>query len=308
MAVERATDAGRQRSAVSMSARAATVQERLQREAARLRRVLAESSRRSDQPALEARLHRVERALRRSDVAPRVNGHQTAQTLTEMSLIFREDPDLAGSLSEGDRAIAENVFRAAAITVFGARWEPPELDDQTSYGLLILDGLLGRRVRVGDATATELLSFGDILRPWDEPFKWEAAPPDSEFRVLSTARIAILDERITRLIGRWPELVVSFSGRLLRRARNAEYVMAVSHLRRVEDRLLATLWHLASNWGRVTPSGVRVPFALTHELLGEIIGARRPSVTAAMKQLQQRNQVTRAPEGGYILTQDRSPD
>jgi hypothetical protein len=148
-----------------------------------------------------------------------------------MSLIFMEDPDLADSLPDGDRAIAENLFRAAAITVFDARWEPPELDPQTSFGLLILDGLLGRRVCVGDAAAMELLSSGDILRPWDEPFQWERVPPNTEFRVLSTARIAILDDRITRLLGRWPELVVSFSGRLLRRARNAEYVMAVSHLR-----------------------------------------------------------------------------
>jgi CRP-like cAMP-binding protein len=234
----------------------------------------------------------------------RRNARGLGGAVAELSLILKEDPDLAATLPDRDRAIAENAFRAVAITVLNARWEPPELDPQTSYGLLILEGLLGRRVRVRNATATELLSSGDILRPWDEPCKWEPVPPDSEFRVLSAARIAILDERITRLIGRWPELVVSFSGRLLRRARNAEYVMAVGHLRRVEDRLLATLWHLASSWGRVTPSGVAVPFALTHELLGEIIGARRPSVTAAMQHLQQRDLVRRVPGGGYILTRE----
>jgi CRP-like cAMP-binding protein len=78
--------------------------------------------------------------------------------------------------------------------------------------------------------------------------------------------------------------------------------MALSHLTRVEDKLLATLWHLAGSWGRVTADGVTMPFRLTHEVLGEIIGAQRPSVTQAMGQLQQRGEVIRMADGRYLLT------
>jgi CRP/FNR family cyclic AMP-dependent transcriptional regulator len=219
----------------------------------------------------------------------------------QVAFILKEDPDLAESLSDRDRRIAEEVFQAPVVVLDEPRWEPQEFGGRP-YGLLLLEGLLGRRVRVGRAVATELLGPGDIVRPWEEPCKFDVVPPDVSWRVFSPTRTALLDERITRLMGRWPELVVAFSDRLLRRARYAEYVRAVSHLRRVEDRLLATLWHLASNWGRVTPRGVRVPFPLTHELLGEIVGAQRPSVTTAIQRLQERNELVRDFAGRYLLT------
>jgi CRP-like cAMP-binding protein len=46
-------------------------------------------------------------------------------------------------------------------------------------------------------------------------------------------------------------------------------------------RLLAYLWHLASSFGVVTSAGVRLDLPLTHALLAELIGARRPTVTTA---------------------------
>ena len=129
-------------------------------------------------------------------------------------------------------------------------------------------------------------------------------PPQLDWRVFAPARVAVLDERLTTLIGRRPQLTVNFSGRLLRWARSATYLMVVSHLPRVEDRVHATLWHLGSNWGKVTPNGVCIPFRLTHEVLGEIVGAHRPSVTVAMQTLQARDQLTRNAEGNYVLVGD----
>jgi CRP/FNR family transcriptional regulator, cyclic AMP receptor protein len=221
-----------------------------------------------------------------------------------ISFILDEDPELAQGLSPEDRSVASDLFRAEVIDVTRPRWQPPELEPTTTYGLLVLDGLMGRRVRVGSAVATELLGSGDILRPWDEPTLWDMIPPELDWRVFRPSRLAVLDERITALIGRRRELVVTFSGRLLRRARSIAYLTAISHLTRVESKLIATLWHIASSWGRVTPEGVSVPFRLTHEVLGEILGAQRPSVTIAMQRLQQREQVRRIQGGGYLLIGD----
>lgn len=220
--------------------------------------------------------------------------------------ILEEEPDLAEGLSPEDRRAAIRAFRAPVITVGRPRWEPPEYDPERTYGLLVLSGLLGRRVKVGPAAGMELLSCGDILRPWDEPTLWGMIPPELDWRVFRPTRLAVLDERITALIGRRPELVVNFSGRLLRRARSVAYLMAISHQTRVEDKLLATLWHLASNWGRVTTEGVSIPFRLTHEVLGEILGAQRPSVTTALRRLQAAGQVKRGRDGGYVLLEDPS--
>lgn len=99
--------------------------------------------------------------------------------------------------------------------------------------------------------------------------------------------------------------MVSFSARLLRRLHHAHHLMAISRLRRVEDRLLATLWHLAGIWGHVTPEGVHLPLRLTHRVLGEIVGAYRPSVTVAMQRLQDRGDLLRTPSG-YLLSGDPS--
>jgi CRP/FNR family cyclic AMP-dependent transcriptional regulator len=235
-----------------------------------------------------------------------------ARKHTESALILKEDPDLANGLSPADRTAALALFRAPVIHVGGPRWDPPEYQPDKTFGLLVLDGLIGRRVRIGRAVGTELLSFGDVLRPWHEPIGWEMIPPELDWRIFQSARLAVLDERITTLIGRRPQLIVNFSGRLLRRARAANYLMVVSHLPRVEDRVLATLWHLASCWGRVTPRGVSIPFRLTHEVLGEIVGAHRPSVTVALQTLQANGLVERTRAGGFLLVGDppewKTPD
>ncbi len=222
----------------------------------------------------------------------------------EFVLILEEEPDLATGLSAEDRLVATRAFQARVIVANRPRWDPPLFDPATTYGLLLLDGLLGRRLRLGPAVGTELLSAGDILRPWDEPTLWGMIPPELDWRVFRPTRLAVLDERITTLIGRRPQLVVNFSGRLLRRTRSVAYIMALSHHTRVEEKLLATLWHLASNWGRVTAEGVIVPFRVSHEVLGEILGAQRPSVTMALRRLQDQNLVRRGPNGGYILLAD----
>lgn len=220
--------------------------------------------------------------------------------------ILEADPDLAEGLPPADRAVATRLLRAAVVRVESSRWEPmPPPDPTRTFGLLVLDGLVGRRAKVGLGVSTELLSRGDILRPWHGPAASDPVSAELTWRVFEPIRLAILDARITAIIGRRPELIVAFSGRLLRRARDTGYLSAISHLTRVEDRLFLTLWHLANSWGRVTPQGVCVPFRLTHEVLGEMIGAKRPSVSHAAGLLRRRGELFRRDDGCYVLT--RSP-
>lgn len=216
--------------------------------------------------------------------------------------ILVADPDLGAGLSPDDLRAASRVLTAPVIDLLRPRWEPPVHDPLTTFGLLVLEGLLGRRVTVGAAVATELLGPGDILRPWDEPTMWGMIPPELDWRVFRPAQLGVLDKQVTAVIGRRPQLIINFSSRLLRRARSVAYLAAITHQTRVEDKLLATLWHLASNWGRVTPAGVCVPYRLTHEVLGEIIGAQRPSVTIALQRLQRQQRLTRLEDGGFLLT------
>lgn len=217
------------------------------------------------------------------------------------AFILLEDPDLGEALDPATRDVAATHLRARVLQVEGPIWDPPSADSGRAYGLLVLSGMLLRRLSLDGAASMELLGAGEILRPWEDNAPWEGLPGELEWLVVAPTRLAVLDERITRLIGRWPELSVAFSSRLLARARAAEYLTAVSHLPRVDDRLLATLWHVACRYGRVTPEGVTVPLRLTHAVLGEMIGARRPSVTLAVQRLQAAGQLVRDPGGWFIL-------
>lgn len=77
--------------------------------------------------------------------------------------------------------------------------------------------------------------------------------------------------------------------------------LAIGHGVGIERRLLLTLWHLADRWGRVTRDGVRLDLRLTHELLGDIVGARRPSVSTALGALTRSRLVEPLPESRWLL-------
>ena len=217
------------------------------------------------------------------------------------AFILKEDPELAEGLPEDQQRAFRQLLRARVLEARGPWWEPPRDNSDRSFGLLVLDGVIGRRFCLGPAVAMELLSPGDILRPWQPMPDFGLIPAELDWRVFRPARFAVLDPQITTLIARHAGLNFSFSGRLLRRAHRAAYLVAVAHLPRVEDRLLATLSHLAATYGKVTPRGVKIPFRLTHQELGDVIGAKRPTVTLAIKHLRQRNELYDDSEGGYVL-------
>lgn len=227
-----------------------------------------------------------------------------SRSLASFASILDEDPDLGQGLSAPDRRLAEALLHAPVIAVAPSRWEPPEYDADRALGFLVLDGLLGQRVRIGPAVVTELLTRGDILRPWDSAADGDLIANEHEWKVFGPARIAVLDERITAVIGHVPELGVAISARIWRRSHARTCLMAVTHLQRVEDKLLGSFWLLAQSCGRVTRDGIKIPFTLTHAVIGEIIGAQRPSVTLAVKRLMERGQMRRDPDGAYVLTGD----
>jgi hypothetical protein len=77
--------------------------------------------------------------------------------------------------------------------------------------------------------------------------------------------------------------------------------VAICQLPRVEDRLLAIMWLLAESWGTVTSHGTRLPLALTHDALGGLVGASRPTVTLALRELAERGAMVRQSDGLLLL-------
>jgi hypothetical protein len=210
-------------------------------------------------------------------------------------------PDLGENL---DPHLRERARTALVVSVLHAQvggWNPPELA-RGSTGLLVLDGFLIRSFAVGRNAACELLGPGDLLRPWDDgQLEEHFLPARADWRVQQTARFAVLDRSTAVLMNRWPALTDEVITRFLRRTRSLTYLLAIHRFSRVEDRLLRTLWHLASLWGRVRPDGIVIPVAMSHEILGQLIAASRPSVTLAVSCLERRNLLARDEARRFVL-------
>jgi CRP/FNR family transcriptional regulator, cyclic AMP receptor protein len=213
------------------------------------------------------------------------------------------DPDL-GRLLPAERADEARAQLGVRIT-FVARgvWFADRLSDVGSehLGLLLLDGVIAREVLLADTTSIELVGEGDVLRPWhpDEP---SLSRHEIRWTALTEAHLAVLDRRFASRLTLFPEVNTAIMGRILDRVHRFALTQAISQLNGVDRRLLALFWHLAERWGRMTPSGVVVPLALSHRELGQLVGARRPTVSSALGALSARGEVTRRSDGSWLLT------
>ena len=138
--------------------------------------------------------------------------------------------------------------------------------------------------RVGDRTALELVGAGDLLQTPGHRTD-DLLERGDGWRVLSPARFALLDEEFADRVRPWPQIVQALLRRAGRRTADVDALRAITCQPRLEVRLVLLLWHLAARWGRVEPAGIRVTLPLTHRLLGQLVGAERPSISHALGRL-----------------------
>lgn len=217
--------------------------------------------------------------------------------------VLDADPDLLEGLDPDEAALARRHAVAAVRRLDAGRWDA-EAEfgaHRGMLGLLVLDGLLTREVTLGAEASVELLGAGDLLRPWDHDGGYGIPSVDAFFTVLEPVSLAILDEPFVAAVARWPSVTAAIVGRSGRRARWLAVRIGISQLHRVDARLLFLFWHLAERWGRATPEGIVLPLALTHERLGQLIGAQRQTVTTALGTLERRGLVIRRGGGSWLL-------
>lgn len=209
--------------------------------------------------------------------------------------VLVRDPDLAGTL-EGERLRrAERDLVAATTVAFEGAWDPEEQSESVrgGIGLLLLEGLVVRRVGRTGRYGAELLGPGDLMRPWQHDGEDVSLPFDTSFRVIDQTLLAVLDARFAARAAPYPEVASALIGRAMQRSRTLVVNMAIAHYPRIDRRLLMLLWHLADRWGRVTPEGIRVPLRLTHQILADLVASRRPSVTSGLQRLVQEGHVSK---------------
>jgi hypothetical protein len=214
------------------------------------------------------------------------------------------DPELGQLLTAERRELAQHELRVRVSTFPVGEWDGGRLADADPLhlGLLIAEGVLAREVVLDDTVSTELLGPGDILRPWHIEGPPELLAVTIRWNALSTVRLGLIDRRATVALGRFPEIGAVLVDRLSERAHRLAVTQAISQLNRVDRRLLALFWHLAERWGRVARDGIAVPLVLSHRLIGELVGARRPTISTALGELARDGQLVRREDGTWLLT------
>lgn len=217
--------------------------------------------------------------------------------------LLMAEPSLGDALDPMSFDAARAKVVATSAMVDSSEAESPSSGRPGSdTTLLILSGLLLRRFVIAARPRAELLGPGDVIRPWDNETVGELpVEPSTLWCAARPTRVAVVDERVIESAAPWPPIVRELINRAVRRAHSLAVLLAASSLPRVEDRLCVVLWHLANRWGRVTPVGVRLDLPLTHELLAELVGAQRPTVTTALSQLCQDGTVDRDDDGSWLL-------
>jgi hypothetical protein len=213
--------------------------------------------------------------------------------------VLLEDSDLAEALPVSRRDEIAEACRVREVQVAPGAWNGDALE-LDGLGMLVMQGLLIRRVGIEGRFGAELIGRGDVLRPWQEDERLTLSLA-SNWVIHEPTRLAVLDERFSRLLGRYPVLASRLFGRALRRSRHLAINMAIVHQARVDTRLHMLLWHLAGRFGRVRGDGVIVPLRLTHAMLAELVAARRPTVSSALASLAREGRV-RLLENAWLLS------
>jgi CRP/FNR family cyclic AMP-dependent transcriptional regulator len=179
---------------------------------------------------------------------------------------------------------------------------PDEALEQGHLGFVLLEGLLARDLVLAGETSTELLGEGDFLQPAVHPRDEGLVHCHVFWHALTPVRLAALDQNFAVTVTAFPQVTSMLLERAIRRTLRMSVHQAMLRLTPVETRLLVLFWHLAERWGRVTSDGVVLPLGLTHQVLGQLVGCRRASVTTALKEVEESGMAVRRADGSWLLT------
>lgn len=213
--------------------------------------------------------------------------------------LLEAEPDLGRFLTSEEMSEARRVTMPVLTMGRGVVDVESRLRAAGAFGAVIVEGVLMHRLVFGDHPALRLLGPGDVLSR-----EGDAGPgpvSHSVYRAPGQLRIALFDDHMLAACQHFPRLFAGLHVRMGEQHQRLAAQLVICQLPRVEDRILGLLWLLAETWGHVTPNGTTLPVALTHDALGECIGARRPTVSLALKALADRGAVLRQKDGWVLL-------
>jgi len=221
--------------------------------------------------------------------------------------LLEADPGLASEIASPERERATLALVAAAESLERGAWDQTTnafKPTEGALGVLLVEGLMLREVRIAQSHCAELVGKGDVLRPWKHIGSGAPVPSEVRWTVLERSTIAYLDGRFVELAAHWPAVIAALAVRAVERAQSLTVAFAIACMTGLNTRMLALLWTLADRWGRVGSDGVHLELPLTHQILARMSGATRPSVSTALKELERDGQISRNANRGYVLHGD----
>jgi len=235
--------------------------------------------------------------------SPRVDGSHAEPSGPRVSLM-RVDAGLRAAVPPAELPSAERLLTAPLRELPPGPGALETLFDDVvhPFGALLLRGVVTSNVAIAGRRSAHLLGPGDVLRPWRSADT--TVPCASSWTAAGGAEVAVLDDRFLMGMRRWPRVGAVIFERLAEQVEAGAVRTAIVALPRVEQRVLAMFWQLADRWGVVRPDGVVIRLALTHELIGWLTGAQRPTVSLALHTLADQGLLRRDETGAWILGSD----
>jgi CRP/FNR family transcriptional regulator, cyclic AMP receptor protein len=219
--------------------------------------------------------------------------------------LLEVDPDLGRGIDPADLLLARQSILGALAIVDTGRWDPDNAVDDSSdapFAALVVEGLMTRERALANSTSSEIIGPGDVLDPWSpEP---GMLPGQMIWTAMVPTKVALLDHRFLLGVRRWPLLALRLFERVSEQNARISMHVAINGIPKVEHRILAMLWHLAGVYGKVRPDGVVIPLHLTHEAIGHLIGARRPTVSLALTALVEAKLIRTDAKGGFLVLEE----
>jgi len=205
-------------------------------------------------------------------------------------------PERPGAVARPSRFLGELTSRGivdeqlrrsctAVVLPAGSRRSGSELPAARIF--VVEDGVVLLRARSGPGVRSMIvarcgrgaivppLAQGEALQSLTDA--WVTAVPHDTWRRL----VAIPD------VAEW--LFCGLEETLFRQRESSRALAGVRHV----DRVRAQLLELAGEHGRVCREGVRIDLPLTHELIADMVGCARETVTRALEELQREEFVSR---------------
>jgi CRP-like cAMP-binding protein len=209
---------------------------------------------------------------------------------TQGRFLPRTDSWLLDGLDEDDKKLASRILETCPAHHLPAGSRRQIRDLMRAEGLLVESGVLvvracspsARQVVVAEAGAgSVLLAPGERERVQALTDSWVTVLPRAPLEeLLAIPRVATMLFRALRTAVRLRQDATS-------------YLANLHHVDRVRLKLL----QLAEQFGRVSPEGIRLEVPLTHDLLADMVGSARETVTRCLDELQR---------GGFVVRDGHS--